>query len=67
MSQRNSQLQSSQGSPHHDTKCHGCGRTTLAKSGGGCSYCGSSSVQRGDDEITRKAFGLDDNDLIKGG
>ena len=50
---------------HFEAACLECGRSALVKSGRGCPYC-NSTVKEGA-EMTRKTFGLDDNDLIKGG
>lgn len=65
MSQSDSRPQQSQSNRHYEATCPTCGRSALVKSGRGCPYC-NSSVQEGA-EVTRKTFGSDDNDLIKGG
>jgi rRNA maturation endonuclease Nob1 len=50
---------------HHEATCTACSKRALAKPGDPCAYCGG--TMRLGAEYTRKTFGRDDNDLMKGG
>lgn len=52
-------------SQHFECTCQSCGHRMLAKRGAVCVICGG--VLTYGDEVTRKTFGRDDNDLIKAG